>query len=465
MSWLISGQSAHGTNTSRQIITLQVGQCGNQVGQQFWSQLCREHAIGADGYTTAQEKRTDEPNVFFRSNDDKRYTPRAILVDLEPGVINDIKNNTSNLFNERNIHQSTTGLGAGNIWSKGYDYAEGEKELFLEMIDRELDSCDNLEAFQLVHSVAGGTGSGVGSHILELLSDRYNKKLVTTYSVFPESGQSSDVVVQPYNTVLTLKRLIENADANIVVENSALINNAIKTFQSKSPTIRQTNQLISTIMSSTTNTLRYPGYMYNSLTSIISTLVLTPGLHFIIPSYTPFTSDFVEDARMIRKTSAYDVVLELLDRKIRMIDCDDKHDSYISIFDILQGDYDRSDVQKSIIKAQQRAKFVPWSSSSVHVAQGKKSPHVNTPNSNYVSGLQLSSNSSIITLLDKTCKQYDKIMRRSAFVGGYRDGKLFQHGLDEFKESRECVQGVIEEYQQAEKVSYLDDDYDEDVQL
>jgi tubulin gamma len=453
------------TTVLRQIITLQVGQCGNQVGHQFWSQLCREHAVGVDGFTTTDVKRTDETNVFFSSNDDKRYTPRAILVDLEPGVINDIRNTTDHLFNDRNILQSSTGLGAGNIWSKGYDYADSEKEPFLDIIDRELDSCDNLEAFQLVHSVAGGTGSGVGSHILEMLSDRYNKKLVTTYSVFPESGQSSDVVVQPYNTVLTLKRLIENSDANIVVENSALLNNAIKTFQSNSPTISQTNQLISTIMSSTTNTLRYPGYMYNSLTSIISTIVLTPDLHFIVPSYTPFTSDFVQDARQIRKSSAYDVVLELLDRKIRMIDSNDKHDSYISIFDILQGNYDQSDIQKSIIKAQQRAKFVPWSSSSVHIAQGKKSPHYTTQNSNYVSGLMLSNTSSIITLLDKTCKQYDKIMRRSAFVGGYKDGKLFQSGLDEFKESRECVQGVIDEYQNAEKVSYLDDDNDEEVQL
>lgn len=427
------------------------------MGQQFWSQLCQEHAVGADGFTTAHEKRTDEPNVFFHTNDDKRYTPRAVLVDMEPGVLNDIKNSTGHLFNERNMLQSSSGLGAGNIWSKGYDYADSEREIFLETIDRELDSCDNLEAFQLVHSVAGGTGSGVGSHILELLSDRYNKKLITTYSVFPESGQSSDVVVQPYNTVLTLRRLIENADANIVVENSALLNNAIRTFQSSSPTISQTNQLISTIMSSATNTLRYPGYMYNSLTSIISTLVLTPDLHFLVPSYTPFTSDFVHDARQIRKSSVYDVVLELLDRKIRMIDCDDKHDSYISIFDIVQGDYDQSDIQKSIVKAQQRANFVPWSSSSVHVAQGKKSMHHVTANSHYPSGLQLSNTSSIITLLDKTCKQYDKIMRRSAFIGGY-DGRLFQNGLDEFAESRECVQGVIDEYTSAEKVSYLDDE-------
>ena len=66
----------------------------------------------------------------------------------------------------------------------------------------------------LCHSIAGGTGSGVGSFILERLNDRYPKKLTQTYSVFPiiDNDLASDVVVQPYNSILTLKRLIQNAD-------------------------------------------------------------------------------------------------------------------------------------------------------------------------------------------------------------------------------------------------------------
>ena len=62
-------------------------------------------------------------------------------------------------------------------------------------------------AFTVCHSTAGGTGSGLGSFLLENLGDRYPKKIVNTYSVFPsqESERGSDVVVQPYNTILTLK--------------------------------------------------------------------------------------------------------------------------------------------------------------------------------------------------------------------------------------------------------------------
>ncbi len=33
----------------REVICLQVGQCGNQVGSEFWRTLCQEHAIRKDG--------------------------------------------------------------------------------------------------------------------------------------------------------------------------------------------------------------------------------------------------------------------------------------------------------------------------------------------------------------------------------------------------------------------------------
>jgi tubulin gamma len=68
----------------------------------------------------------------------------------------------------------------------------------------------------LLHSIAGGTGSGMGSFLLERLNDRYPKKLITTYSVFPNNEEVSDVVVQPYNSILTLRRLTDNADCVVI---------------------------------------------------------------------------------------------------------------------------------------------------------------------------------------------------------------------------------------------------------
>lgn len=75
--------------------------------------------------------------------------------------------------------------GAGNNWAKGYEYAESREEELLDMIDREADGSDSLEGFTLLHSIAGGTGSGLGSFLLERLNDRFPKKIIQTYSIFP----------------------------------------------------------------------------------------------------------------------------------------------------------------------------------------------------------------------------------------------------------------------------------------
>ena len=46
------------------------------------------------------------------------------------------------------------------------------------------------QAFTVCHSIAGGTGSGLGSYMLERISDRFPKKLIQTYSVFPNLAET-----------------------------------------------------------------------------------------------------------------------------------------------------------------------------------------------------------------------------------------------------------------------------------
>jgi tubulin gamma len=96
----------------------------------------------------------------------------------------------------------------------------------------------------LMHSIAGGTGSGFGSFILERLNDKFPKKLIQTYSVFP-NAQEGDVVVQPYNSLLTLKRLTNHADSVVVLDNGALARIAADRLHVQTPTFDQTNQLVS----------------------------------------------------------------------------------------------------------------------------------------------------------------------------------------------------------------------------
>ena len=138
------------------------------------------------------------------------------------------------------------------------------------MIDREADGSDSLEGFVMTHSIAGGTGSGFGSFLLEALNDRYPKKLIQTYSVYPNEN---DVVIQPYNCILSMKRLTLNADAVVVIDNCALTRMVTDRLKLKDPTVAQMNAIVSTIMAASTTTLRYPGYMNNDLMGLVASLI------------------------------------------------------------------------------------------------------------------------------------------------------------------------------------------------
>ena len=85
----------------REVITLQVGQCGNQIGMEFWKQLCAEHGINKDGMLEEYAMNGDDrKDVFFYQADDDHYIPRSLLIDLEPRVINGIQmSDYSNLYN------------------------------------------------------------------------------------------------------------------------------------------------------------------------------------------------------------------------------------------------------------------------------------------------------------------------------------------------------------------------------
>lgn len=169
------------------------------------------------------------------------------------------------LYNPENVYLAKDGGGAGNNWASGYSQGGQLYEEVFDIIDREADGSDSLEGFVLTHSIAGGTGSGMGSYILEKLADRFPKKLVQTYSVFPnqETGNHSsndvgisggfggggggagvsDVVVQPYNSLLTLKRLARSADCVVVLDNTALNRIAVDRLRIENPTFSQVRRV------------------------------------------------------------------------------------------------------------------------------------------------------------------------------------------------------------------------------
>lgn len=437
----------------REIVTLQVGQCGNQIGGAFWKQLCLEHGIDADGtlLPTADDALEDRKDVFFYQSDDDRYIPRALLIDLEPRVVSKLAHQQQ-LFNPENVFIAEDGGGAGNNWASGFRQGSEHHEQVIDMLDREADNSDSLEGFVVCHSIAGGTGSGMGSYLLERLNDHYPKKLIQTYSVFP-SWADQDVVVQPYNSLLTLKRLTLNADAVVVLDNTALNRIAVDRFRIENPSVDHINSLVATIMAASTTTLRYPGYMNNDLIGLLAGLIPTPRCHFLMTGYTPLQLGN-EPTSAVRKTTVLDVMRRLTQPKNIMVSADTRSGCYISILNIIEGRVDPTSIHKALQRIRDRSalSFIPWGPASVQVALARRqSPH--SPHK--VSGFMLANHTSMAELFDRLLSQYDRIRSRNAFLDNYRKEPIFADGLDEFDHARETVQNLVDEYRACERSDYV----------
>ncbi len=368
-------------------------------------------------------------------------------------MINGIRSSAyKNLYNPENFYISSDGGGAGNNWASGYHQGAKAHDTLIDMIDREADGSDSLEGFVLCHSIAGGTGSGMGSYLLEQLNDHFPKKLVQTYSVFPDQRQP-DVVVQPYNSILTMKRLTVNADAVVVLDNTALNTIATDRLKLREPTVGQLNSLVSTVMAASTTTLRYPGYMNNDLVGLVAGLIPTPRCHFLMTGYTPLTLSNATST--VQKTTVLDVMRRLLQPKNIMVSCPMKRGRYISALNIIQGEVDPTQVHKSLqrVREKELANFITWGPASIQVALSRKSPYVKAAHK--VSGMMLANHTSIAALFERTLKHFDKLFDKRAYLKEYQQLPMFSGGLEEFHHSREVVHTLAQEYRAAETDDYL----------
>nr|XP_051708146.1 tubulin beta-6 chain isoform X2 [Oryctolagus cuniculus] len=76
----------------REIVHIQAGQCGNQIGTKFWEVISDEHGIDpAGGYVGDSALQLERINVYYNESSSQKYVPRAALVDLEPGTMDSVR--------------------------------------------------------------------------------------------------------------------------------------------------------------------------------------------------------------------------------------------------------------------------------------------------------------------------------------------------------------------------------------
>ena len=206
----------------REIVHIQGGQCGNQIGAKFWEVISDEHGIDPTGtYHGDSDLQLERINVYYNEATGGRYVPRAVLMDLEPGTMDSVRAGPfGQLFRPDNFVFGQTG--AGNNWAKGH-YTEGAEliDSVLDVVRKEAEGCDCLQGFQVTHSLGGGTGSGMGTLLISKIREEYPDRQMCTFSVMP-SPKVSDTVVEPYNATLSVHQLVENTDETYCIDNEAL---------------------------------------------------------------------------------------------------------------------------------------------------------------------------------------------------------------------------------------------------
>lgn len=133
----------------REILHIQGGQCGNQIGTKFWEVVCEEHGIDPVGqYIGNSQLQLERVNVYYNEGSSGRYVPRAVLMDLEPGTMDAVRTGPyGQIFRPDNFVFGQSG--AGNNFAKGH-YTEGAEliDFVLDVVRKEVENCDCLQGNQ-----------------------------------------------------------------------------------------------------------------------------------------------------------------------------------------------------------------------------------------------------------------------------------------------------------------------------
>ncbi|CAH1100636.1 unnamed protein product [Psylliodes chrysocephalus] len=438
----------------REIVHVQAGQCGNQIGCKFWEVISDEHGIQPDGkYAGDSPLQLERINVYYTEASGGNYVPRAVLVDLEPGTMDSARSGPyGELFRPDNFVFGQSG--AGNNWAKGH-YTEGAElvDSVMDVIRKESEGCDCLQGFQLTHSLGGGTGSGMGTLLIAKIREEFPDRIMSTFSVVP-SPKVSDTVVEPYNATLSVHQLIENTDETFCIDNEALYDIGIRTLKIPAPSYGDLNYLVSLTMSGVTTCLRFPGQLNADLRKLAVNMVPFPRLHFFVPGFAPLTP---KASQQYRAVSVSEITQQMFDAKNMMAACDPRNGRYLTVATILRGRMSMKEVDEQMLSIQNKnsSYFVEWIPNNVKVAVCDIPPR-----GLKMSGTFIGNSTAIQELFKRISEQFSAMFRRKAFVHWYTG-----EGMDEmeFTEAESNMNDLISEYQQYENASIDDDaDFDDD---
>ena len=442
----------------REVLSLHVGQAGIQIGNACWELYLQEHGLTPDGTVTDPSKSTNDDgfSTFFSETGRGKYVPRSIYVDLEPNVVDDVRNGPfRDLF-----HPETLVTGkedAANNYARGH-YTVG-KELIDQTMDRVrklADACSGLQGFFVFHSFGGGTGSGFGSLLLERLAQDYGKKAKLEFSVYPAPMMSSSVV-EPYNSVLTTHTTLENSDCSFMVDNEAIYDICKRNLGISAPSYTNLNRLIAQVVSSITASLRFDGSLNVDLNEFQTNLVPYPRIHFPLATYAPITS---ADRAFHEQNSVAEMTTSSFEKGNQMVKCDPRDGKFMACCLLYRGDVVPKDVNSavSLIKTKRTIQFVDWCPTGFKLGICNEPP-AQVPGGDLAkvsrSLCMLANTTAIATAWSRLDRKFDLLYSKRAFVHWYV-GEGMEEG--EFSEAREDLAALEKDYEEVGMDTALGDE-------
>uniref|UniRef100_A0A2K5E4X0 Tubulin/FtsZ GTPase domain-containing protein n=1 Tax=Aotus nancymaae TaxID=37293 RepID=A0A2K5E4X0_AOTNA len=227
-----------------QLVVLQVGQRVNQIGCCFLDLALREHAA------------VNQKGIYYEAIS-------TVLIDVEEGLVNEILQGP--LRDVFDIKQLITDIsGSGSNWAVGH------------------------KCFFIIHSMGGGTGSGLGTFLFFLifhcvLEDEFPEVYRFMTSIYPSSEK--DIITLPHNGILAMKKLNEHADCVKIdlIVNSGKLDTTVEWH--KSPFVSMNN--IAADLLNLTSSARFEGSLNMDLNEININLVPFLQLNYLVSSLTP----------------------------------------------------------------------------------------------------------------------------------------------------------------------------------
>mmetsp|Transcript_42832 Transcript_42832/g.125773 ORF Transcript_42832/g.125773 Transcript_42832/m.125773 type:complete len:450 (+) Transcript_42832:50-1399(+) len=431
----------------REIVAIQGGQCGNQIGAKFWEVVSDEHGVDPTGtYHGDSDLQLERINVYYNEATGGRYVPRNILMDLEPGTMDSVRSGPfGQIFRPDNFVFGQSG--AGNNWAKGH-YTEGAEliDAVLDVVRKEAEGCDCLQGFNMTHSLGGGTGSGMGTLLISKIREEYPDRVMCTFSVFP-SPKVSDTVVEPYNCVLSVHQLVENSDESMLLDNEALYDICRRNLDIERPTYTNLNRLIAQIISSLTASLRFDGALNVDVTEFQTNLVPYPRIHFVMSSYAPVIS---AEKAYHEQLSVAEITNSAFEPASMLVKVDPRHGKYMAVCLMYRGDVVPKDVNAAVatIKTKRTIQFVDWCPTGFKCGINYQPPTV-VPGGDLAKVMRavamMSNTTAIAELYSRIDHKFDLMYAKRAFVHWYV-GEGMEEG--EFSEAREDLAALEKDYEE-----------------